>query len=68
MIGLQEMLMQVDGKKIYLYPAWPKEWDVHFKLYAPYQTTVEGTLKDGKLIDLKVLPESRKADIINMIK
>ncbi|WP_051691580.1 hypothetical protein [Pedobacter borealis] len=42
MIGLQEMLMQVDGKKIYLYPAWPKEWDVHFKLYAPYQTTVEG--------------------------
>ncbi|WP_223833675.1 hypothetical protein [Pedobacter riviphilus] len=67
MIGLQEMLMQVDGKKIYLYPAWPKEWDVHFKLYAPYQTTVEGQLKDGKLIDLKVWPESRKADVINMI-
>jgi hypothetical protein len=67
MIGLQEMLMQVDGKKIYLCPAWPKDWNVHFKLYAPYQTTVEGTLKDGKLIDLKVLPELRKADIINMI-
>ena len=63
MIGLQEMLMQVDGKKIYLFPAWPKDWDVHFKLYAPYQTTVEGTLKDGKLIDLKVLPEARKADV-----
>ncbi|MBN2762114.1 MAG: hypothetical protein JXR41_03410, partial [Bacteroidales bacterium] len=29
MIGLQEMLMQVDGKKIFLLPAWPKEWDVH---------------------------------------
>ncbi|MBT2561227.1 hypothetical protein J7E50_10330 [Pedobacter sp. ISL-68] len=68
MIGLQEMLMQVDGKKIYLYPAWPKEWDVHFKLYAPYQTTVEGQLKNGKLIDLKVWPESRRADVINMIK
>ncbi|KQM76635.1 hypothetical protein ASE74_19160 [Pedobacter sp. Leaf216] len=67
MIGLQEMLMQVDGKKIYLFPAWPKDWDVHFKLYAPYQTTVEGSLKNGKLIDLKVLPASRKADIINMI-
>ena len=63
MIGLQEMLMQVDGKKIYLFPAWPKEWNVHFKLYAPYQTTVEGTLKEGKLIDLKVLPELRKADV-----
>lgn len=67
MIGLQEMLMQVDEKKIYLFPAWPKDWDVHFKLYAPYQTTVEGTLKDGKLIELKVLPESRKTDIKIMI-
>ncbi|MNI48857.1 hypothetical protein D3C73_1034430 [compost metagenome] len=66
MIGLQEMLLQADGKQIYLFPAWPKDWDVHFKLHAPYQTTVEGTLKDGKLIDLKVLPESRKKDIIIM--
>jgi hypothetical protein len=68
MIGLQEMLMQVDGKKIYLFPAWPKVWDVHFKLHAPYQTTVEGTLKDGKLIDLKVLPELRKTDVKIMIE
>lgn len=68
MIGLQEMLMQADGKKIYLFPAWPKDWDVHFKLYAPYQTTVEGTLKNGKLIDLKVLPVSRKADVKIMIE
>ncbi|MGM9475800.1 DUF5703 domain-containing protein [Pedobacter sp. GSP4] len=65
MIGLQEMLMQTDGKKIYLFPAWPKDWDVHFKLYAPYQTTVEGVLKDGKLTDLKVLPESRRLDVVN---
>ncbi|MFC3563002.1 DUF5703 domain-containing protein [Pedobacter jamesrossensis] len=68
MIGLQEMLMQVDGKKIYLFPAWPKGWDVHFKLYAPYQTTVEVELKNGKIESLKVLPASRKADVLNMIK
>jgi len=68
MIGLQEMLMACDGKKILLFPAWPKDWDVHFKLHAPYQTTVEGTLKNGKLIALKVSPEKRRADIINMIK
>jgi len=64
MIGLQEMLMQVDGEKIYLLPAWPKDWDVHFKLHAPYQTTVEATVKNGRLEDLKVHPESRKKDII----
>lgn len=64
MIGLQEMLMQTDAQKIYLFPAWPKEWDVHFKLHAPQQTTVEATLKNGKVVDLKVWPESRKKDIV----
>ncbi|GAA4735944.1 DUF5703 domain-containing protein [Flavisolibacter ginsenosidimutans] len=67
MIGLQEMLMQVDGKKIYLFPAWPKDWNVHFKLHAPYQTTVEGVLKNGKIESLIVLPETRKKDIIILL-
>jgi hypothetical protein len=64
MIGLQEMLMQVDGKKIYLLPAWPKDKDVHFKLHAPYQTTVEAILKNGKLEFLKISPESRRVDVV----
>lgn len=67
MIGLQEMLLQTDGERILLFPAWPEEWDVHFKLHAPGDTTVEATLKDGKVTDLKVLPESRKEDIVVMI-
>ena len=67
MIGLQEMLMQVDGEKIYLFPAWPKDWDVHFKLHAPYQTTVEAVVKNGKVEKLEVIPESRKKDIINLL-
>ena len=68
MIGLQEMLLQTNGEQILLFPAWPKEWDIHFKLHAPGETTVEATLKDGKVTDLKVLPESRKKNIIIMIK
>jgi len=67
MIGLQEMLMQVDDKKIYLFPAWPKTWDVHFKLHAPYNTTVEATIKNGKLQSLTVLPKEREKDVINML-
>ncbi|MBP1639529.1 MAG: hypothetical protein H6Q17_1112 [Bacteroidetes bacterium] len=63
MIGLQEMLMQVDGKKIYLLPAWPKSRDVHFKLHAPYNTTVEATVQGGKLKKLEVLPIERKLDV-----
>lgn len=64
MIGLQEMLMQVDDKKIYLLPAWPKEWNARFKLHAPYKTTVEGEVKDGKIVNLLVTPASRKEDVI----
>ncbi|HEY5368515.1 MAG TPA: DUF5703 domain-containing protein [Hanamia sp.] len=63
MIGVQEMLMQTDDKRILLFPAWPKNVDVHFKLHAPYNTTVEAELKDGKILMLKVLPEERKKDV-----
>jgi hypothetical protein len=67
MVGLQEMLMQTTGRKIYLFPSWPKEWDVSFKLYAPFNTTVEGVLKNGKLEQLKVTPVARKADLQIML-
>jgi hypothetical protein len=68
MIGLQEMLMQTVDDKIYLFPAWPKDWDVNFKLHAPYNTIVEGVLKDGNLTNLKVTPESRRSDLEIMLK
>jgi len=64
MIGLQEMLLQTIGDKIVLFPAWPREWDVDFKLHAPENTTVEAVLKDGEIITLKVIPESRSEDVI----
>ncbi len=67
--GLQQMLMQVDGKKIMLLPAWPKEWgNTEFKLNAPYNTTVQGKVVDGKLTGLVVIPASRRADVIDMSK
>jgi hypothetical protein len=68
MIGLQEMLMQVDDKTIFLFPAWPKDKDVRFKLHAPYNTTVEAEVKDGKMVSLKVFPEERKKDVVMMLR
>jgi len=60
---LQAMLLQTDGRKIFLLPAWPKQWDVEFKLHAPRQTVVEGVYRDGKMQSLRVTPESRRADV-----
>ncbi len=65
---LQFMLLQADGKKLYVLPAWPKNWDVSFKLHAPYNTTVEGVYKAGKLEQLKVTPQSRAKDVVNMVQ
>lgn len=63
MIGIQEMLVQVDGDKIHLFPAWPQNHDVHFRLYATKNTVIEASLKDGKLEYLNVFPEGRRKDI-----
>lgn len=64
MIGLQEMLLQTEGKKIYLLPAWPKDWNASFKLHAPYQTTIEAVVENGKITALHISPESRRKDLV----
>jgi hypothetical protein len=64
MIGLQEMLMQTIGDQILLFPAWPEDWDVDFKLHAPHKTTVEGKLKNGKVVELRIIPENRRKDLV----
>ena len=58
--------MQTGGEQIYLLPAWPGDWDVDFKLHAPYRTTVEGTVKNGRLVKTTVSPRSRSQDVIVM--
>ncbi len=63
MIGLQEMLMQTTGDDIRLLPAWPKDWDVDFKLHAPHSTTVQGKVRGGTVVELVVHPESRRKDV-----
>ena len=61
---LQFMLLQSDGDKIHLLPAWPGRWNVSFKLHAPRNTTVEGTYRDGKLVNLVVSPASESARVV----
>ena len=66
-LALQLMLMQAEPSptgKIRLLPAWPKDWDVSFKLHAPGQTVVEGDYRDGKFETLKVTPASRRKDLV----
>lgn len=62
----QLMLVQADtlSDRILLLPAWPKEWNVSFKLHATRQTTIECVYKAGKIEKLVVTPESRRKDVV----
>jgi hypothetical protein len=60
----QAMLLQPDGDKLRLLPAWPRDWNVRFKLRAPGNTIVECTYKNGQIERLNVEPASRLKDVI----
>jgi hypothetical protein len=64
LMALQTMLLQYDERKILLFPAWPREWDVEFKLHAPFNTTVEGVYRAGRVEHVTVTPAARQADLV----
>jgi hypothetical protein len=71
MVGMQEMVMQThalpgERGKIRLLPAWPKDWDVDFKLHAPHKTVVECGFDGGRITHLEVTPKTREDDVILM--
>jgi len=60
-LALQFLLLQSDGKTL---PAWPKEWDVDFKLHAPGNTTIEGRSKSGELTNLTFTTPSERRTVL----
>lgn len=64
MMGVQAMALQAEDDRIFVLPAWPKDWDLTFKLHAPRQTTVRGVVRNGELVELVVDPPERRADVV----
>ncbi len=62
--AVQAMLLQSDGDRIFVLPAWPESWDVEFKLRAPRNTTVECNYQNGRIVQLTVLPKERAKDVV----
>ena len=61
---LQMMLLQAEGQRIILLPAWPNNWNAGFKLHAPLNTTVEGVVRAGKIESLTIMPPERRKDVL----
>jgi hypothetical protein len=61
---LQLMALQSEGGRIHVLPAWPKEWNVRFRLHAPDRTVVEGEAHDGALVKVVAVPTERQAAVV----
>jgi len=46
---LQTMLVQTEGRAIYLVLAWPKPREADVRLHAPFQTTLKGKVRGGRI-------------------
>ncbi len=64
--GLQSMLLQSDGRRILVMPAWPRGWDVAFALNAPDRTVVRCSFVHGAISALDVTPPQRRADLVDL--
>ncbi|MDR1225250.1 MAG: DUF5703 domain-containing protein [Tannerella sp.] len=67
-VALQRMVVQEVGDKIYVLPAWPKEWDGSFKLRLRNNTVIQGAVKNGKVENLNITPENRRKDMVVLMK
>ncbi len=71
MKAFQAMVLQTepalgepDDGKMFLLPAWPRDWRLEFKLHAPGRTTIEGRYQNGRLTGLRVTPPERRKDLV----
>jgi hypothetical protein len=59
MTTLQLMLFQMEGNEIRILPAWPKDWNVRFKLYVSQGVSIECDYRGGKVEKLVLDPADR---------
>jgi hypothetical protein len=64
---LQMMALQIEGGRIRVLPAWPKDWNISFKMHAPQGTTVECIYRNGKIEKLAVDPSERLRDVVCLV-
>ncbi|GAA3554384.1 DUF5703 domain-containing protein [Snuella lapsa] len=67
MIALQDMLVQYVDDKVYMFPAWPKEWNVDFKLHGPHGLVLQAALVNGVAEELSVMSQRKNEKIIMML-
>ena len=66
MAGLHTMLVAAEPSaegRIFLLPAWPKNWDVTFRLRVPGNTQIDAVVEGGVIRSLVVNPLARRDQV-----
>jgi alpha-L-fucosidase 2 len=56
MLTLQHMLIQTERDEVMLFPAWPENWEVKFKLHIPNNKIIQGSYKQVEGVKLNAKP------------
>lgn len=68
LMTLQEMILQSYGNSVYVLPAFPKDWDVSFKLYTFGENPVSGVYLQGKWLQKPRLEKKSKQKVCVLTK
>jgi hypothetical protein len=61
--GLRYMLLQNDASKTFVFPAWPCEWPVSFRLHTSNSTIVTVDYQGPGKLSIQVQPESQTQNV-----
>lgn len=67
MAGLHAMLVAAEPNaegRIFLLPAWPKNWDVTFRLRVPGNTQIDAVIEGGVIRSLVINPVARRDQVV----
>ena len=63
LLTVQEMILQSYDNSVYVLPAFPKDWDVSFKLYTFGNNPVSGVYRQGKWTQKPLLEKKSKQKV-----
>lgn len=67
MTTLQRMVLQSYGSRVYLLPAFPREWEVDFKLRVRGGATVSGLYRDGRWVKAPTTVGGEPVELIDSL-
>ncbi len=64
--ALRDMIVEAQGGKMRLFPAWPSQLDVSFRLALSGNRRIEVVYEGGKFVEIEVWPKDQTGNVIGV--